>query len=141
MKPSSAAQTSEPSARKLPTALIADDDADLRELLVVQLANDFEVIAVARNADEAIAFGTRHKPDVAVIDMQMPAGGGVRVTKELREQSPATAVVALSGDESDHQVRTVIAAGAIAYLRKGIPRRQLAQSLLDAIDAHAQLGN
>jgi DNA-binding NarL/FixJ family response regulator len=123
----------------LPTVLIADDDSDLRDLLVVQLANDFEVIASARNADEAITFGARHQPDLAIIDMQMPSGGGVRATQELRKQSPGTAVVAYSGDESDAKVREVIAAGAIAYLRKGIPRKQLAQSLRDAIDAHTRL--
>jgi len=133
-------QSTAAAGRKLPTVLIADDDGDLRELLTVQLANDFEVIASARNAEEAIVFGARHQPDVAVIDMQMPGGGGVRATQELRAQSPGTAVVAFSGDESDAKVREVIAAGAVAYLRKGIPRKQLAQSLLDAIEAHTRLG-
>ena len=112
---------------ELPTVLIADDDTDLRDLLVVQLANDFQIVASARNAEEAISFGSQHQPAVAIIDMQM------------RAQSPGTAIVAYSGDESDAKVREVIAAGAIAYLRKGIPRKELAQSLLDAIDAHAQL--
>jgi CheY-like chemotaxis protein len=124
---------------ELPTVLIADDDTDLRDLLVVQLANDFQIVASARNAEEAISFGTQHQPTVAIIDMQMPGGGGVRATEQLRAQSPGTAIVAYSGDESDAKVREVIAAGAVAYLRKGIPRKELAQSLLDAIDAHAQL--
>lgn len=138
-----AAPAAHPAVRlpRMPTVLIADDDDDLRELLAVQLANDFEVVASARNADEAIAFGERHQPDVAVIDMQMPAGGGLRATQELRAQSPATAIVAFSGDESDAKVREVIAAGAIAYLRKGIPRKELTQSLLDAIEAHARLAD
>ena len=124
---------------ELPTVLIADDDTDLRDLLVVQLANDFQIVASARNAEEAISFGSQHQPAVAIIDMQMPGGGGVRATEELRAQSPGTAIVAYSGDESDAKVREVIAAGAVAYLRNGIPRKELAQSLLDAIDAHAQL--
>jgi len=123
----------------LPSLLIADDDDDLRELLTTQLGRSFAIVGVARNADEAIALGLEHQPDVALIDMQMPAGGGLRATRELHEGAPATAIVALSGDESDALVRNVIGAGAITYLRKGIARDELVLALGEAIEAHARL--
>lgn len=126
-------------ADRLPTLLIADDDDDLRGLLAAQLARHFKVVASARNAEEAIALGVEQQPDAALIDMQMPGGGGLRATRELHRQAPTTAIVALSGDESDADVRSVIAAGAITYLRKGISRAELAVALRDAIDVHAQL--
>lgn len=137
--PVSAASIAENRAARLPSLLIADDDADLRELLAIQLAKHFAVVAVAANADEAIALGAQHQPDVALVDMQMPGGGGISATRELHRRSPATAIVALSGDESDAMVREVIASGAITYLRKGIPRAELALALLDAIGAHSTL--
>jgi CheY-like chemotaxis protein len=50
---------------RLPSLLLADDDADLREPPAIQLARRFEIVAVAVNAGEAVALGTRHQPDVA----------------------------------------------------------------------------
>ena len=122
-----------------PRVLLADDDADLRELLAMQLAKHFTVVATAADAEEAIRLAVEHRPDVAVVDMQMPGGGGLRATRELHRQAPATAVVALSGDESDALVREVIAGGATRYLRKGIPRADLALALRGAISAHGRL--
>ena len=134
------AQAASGSGHPLPTLLIADDDADLRELLALQLGRHFTVVATAADADEAIALGAEHRPDIATIDMQMPGGGGLSATRELSRLSPATAIVALSGDESDMIVREVIACGATRYLRKGIPRADLALALRDAMRAHAHLG-
>lgn len=122
-----------------PSVLIADDDADLRELLATQLAKHFTVVATAADAEEAILLAVEHRPDVAVVDMQMPGGGGLRATRELHRQTPATAVVALSGDECDALVREVIAGGATRYLRKGIARAELALALRGAISAHRRL--
>lgn len=134
------AQAAAGGGHPLPTLLIADDDTDLRELLAMQLAKHFTVVATAADADEAIALGAEHQPDIATIDMQMPGGGGLSATRELRRQSPGTAIVALSGDESDAIVREVISSGATRYLRKGIPRADLALALRDAMHAHSRLG-
>jgi DNA-binding NarL/FixJ family response regulator len=123
----------------LPTLLIADDDADLREMLAIQLGKHFTVVATAADADEAIALGAEHRPDIATIDMQMPGGGGLSATRELHRRSPGTAIVALSGDESDAIVREVIASGATSYLRKGIARADLALALRGAMSAHRTL--
>lgn len=133
-------QQHEAEPRGLPRLLIADDDPVVVSMLSAQLSNSFEIVASARDADEAIACGARHRPDAAIIDVQMPAGGGLRAARELHACSPATAIVALSGDESDSVVRDVIAAGAITYVRKGIPGHELTATIHRSIEAHARLG-
>ncbi len=134
-----APQNHEPDRGGLPRLLIADDDPVVVSMLTAQLSGSFEIVASARDADEAIAYGALHRPDAAIIDVQMPAGGGLRAARELHACSPATAIVALSGDESDTMVRDVIAAGATTYIRKGIASHELAVTIHRSIEAHARL--
>jgi DNA-binding NarL/FixJ family response regulator len=130
--------TDDPYRRAKPRLLIADDDPVVQSALSAQLSGEFDIVA-ARDTDEAIAMAVEHKPDVAIIDVQMPGGGGIRATQEIQLCSPATAVVALSGDESDEVVRDMIAAGAVSYVRKGTAGHVLATTLRRSIDAHTML--
>src|SRR5437867_12977706 len=74
------------------TVLIADDQAELRAALVDLVSADdrLELIGQARDADEAISLVTRHRPDVALVDVRMPSGGGLRATRAIRIVSPRT---------------------------------------------------
>jgi DNA-binding NarL/FixJ family response regulator len=123
----------------MPSLLIADDDPVVVSLLSTQLAGQFDVVAACYDAEDAIALANRHKPDVAIIDVQMPTGGGMRATREMQTSAPGTAIVVLSADESDGSVREMIAAGAMAYIRKGATTAELSSTLHLAIDAHARL--
>lgn len=123
----------------LPRLLIADDDPVVSSMLSAQLSRAFQVVAGARDAQEAIDQATVHQPDVAIIDVQMPMGGGLRATQEIVTTSPGTAIVAFSADESDQLVRSMLAAGATSYVRKGTPPHELAVILQQSIDAHTQL--
>jgi DNA-binding NarL/FixJ family response regulator len=123
----------------LPRLLIADDDPIVLSMISAQLTGSFDIVAEARDAEEAIDRGVEQQPDVAIIDIQMPAGGGIRATRELHERTPATAIVALSGDESDEMVRAVITAGAVTYVRKGISGHELARTVLRAIETQAEI--
>ena len=87
---------SSPEGGSLPRVLIADDDPDVRAVLSAQLAPDFDVVATATDTDEAIALAAQHQADIAIVDVQMPGGGGVRATAGIRGASPATTIVALS---------------------------------------------
>jgi DNA-binding NarL/FixJ family response regulator len=115
--------------------LIADDDRFMRSALAAGLAGEFEIVGAAADADEAIRLAEEHRPDAAILDVDMPGGGGLRATKEIRSRSPRTAVVVLSGDESDVVVRDVITAGAMTYVRKGAARAELAQAVRRSIAA------
>src|SRR3954451_11436669 len=93
-----------PPGGSLPRVLIADDDPDVRAALRAQLTGGFEIVAAAADTDEAIALAAEHQPDLAVVDVQMPGGGGLRATREIRAAAPRTAIVALSADESERIV-------------------------------------
>jgi DNA-binding NarL/FixJ family response regulator len=120
-----------------PTLLIADDDPVIVSTLSAQLEAEFDVVAIARSATEAVALADTHRPDVALIDVQMPDGGAREVVPRIAGCSPGTCMVILSADESRDSVLELLTAGASAYLRKGVPGREIAQALRDALEARA----
>jgi DNA-binding NarL/FixJ family response regulator len=116
-----------------PTLLIADDDAFVRSALGYQLAGNFDVIAVAKSATEAIELAEKHRPDVALIDVEMPDGGAREAVPQIATRSPDTRMVILSGDESRQVVLELLSAGAVAYIRKGVTPAEISQTLTDAL--------
>jgi DNA-binding NarL/FixJ family response regulator len=121
-----------------PRLIIADDDLIIQVLLSASLEQDFEVIGVAGDSEEAIALARRTQPDVALVDVEMPKGGGLRAVSGIVDVAAATAIVMFSGDESDATVRDLIGAGAVAYCRKGIDPQVLSELLKDSIDVRAK---
>jgi EAL domain-containing protein (putative c-di-GMP-specific phosphodiesterase class I)/CheY-like chemotaxis protein len=101
--------------------LIADDEAVLRNALgdLVAADYDFELVAMAKDADEAIALAEDTRPDVALIDVRMPAGGGLRVAEELRQRLPGTKVIAHTAVDDRATVVKLLQSGAVGYLVKG----------------------
>lgn len=102
------------------TVLVADDDDAVRRTLarIISSKPDMVLAGVATDAEEAIRIGSSVRPDVALVDVSMPRGGGVRVTELLRVQSPGTKVLALSGSAERSEVMEMLAAGATGYLVK-----------------------
>jgi DNA-binding NarL/FixJ family response regulator len=122
----------------LPTLLIADDDPVVRSALGMTLERRFNIVAVAGDGEQAVARAQATAPDAAIIDVDMPGGGGPRAVRGIVEVSPQTAIVVLSGDESDGIVRDLLQAGAITYCRKGIEPAHLVDTLDRSILAHRQ---
>jgi DNA-binding NarL/FixJ family response regulator len=129
---------SSPAPSSRPRLMIADDDPVVRSLLSASLGNAFDVVGVASDGEEAVELARASQPDAAVIDVEMPGGGGLRAVQGIVDAAPGTAIVVLSGDESDKVVRELMRAGATAYRRKGISPELLAGSLRDSIEAHPQ---
>ena len=125
------------SYESLPRLLIADDDPVVQSLLDMSLSREFEVVGLAADGEQAVELARERQPDVALIDVEMPAGGGLRAVRGIHEVAPDTAIVVLSVDESEGSVRELMQAGAVAYLRKGVAPQALAQALADSIEAHA----
>lgn len=93
--------------------LIADDDATVRNALsfLIDGEDHLEVVGVASDADQAIELASRVHPDIALLDVQMPGGGGSRATSEIRRMTPRTRVVALSGHGERNFVLEMLRAG------------------------------
>jgi DNA-binding NarL/FixJ family response regulator len=121
-----------------PRLIIADDDPVICSMLKMSLSAGFAVVGVAADSEAAIALARVNQPDAAVIDVEMPKGGGLSAVRGILDVAPATAIVVLSSDESDTVVRELMQAGAITYLRKGLAPQALADSLTESIRAHAQ---
>jgi EAL domain-containing protein (putative c-di-GMP-specific phosphodiesterase class I)/CheY-like chemotaxis protein len=111
--------------------LIADDDPEVLELLGRVIADDpsMEVVASARGADEAIDLATQHHPDVAVLDVRMPGGGGPRAARAIRQQSPDTDIIAFSTFEAPESVLGMLEAGARGYVSKSDPAPEIARAI------------
>ncbi len=120
-----------------PRLIIADDDPVVQSILDMSLGSEFDVIGMASDSDEAIALAKERQPDVAIVDVDMPKGGGLRAVRGILDVAPDTAIVVLSSDESDAGVRELMRAGAMTYQRKGVERDLLAQALNDSIIACA----
>ena len=117
--------------------IVADDDADLRALMIQYLSREpFEVVGSARDAEEAIRVASQRRPDAAVVDVNMPAGGARRVVEMLSEHCPEVAVVILSGLDEDNLVRSLLGAGALAYLVKGASRDEILDTVKRAVRAN-----
>lgn len=95
------------------SVLVADDDLPIREALAELVGEDerFELVGLAVDADEAIALAARERPRVALLDVKMPAGGGPRAAREIRQRSPSTHVVALSAYDDRATVLEMSAPG------------------------------
>ena len=103
------------------TVLIADDEPVIRNVLVdvVNEAPDCAVAAIAADAVEAIARAAESQPDVAIIDVRMPGGGGEVAAAGIRESSPHTHVLAFSAHGDRETVLRILHAGASGYIVKG----------------------
>lgn len=116
--------------------MIADDDPVVRSLLSMSLSETFEVVGVAADSLKAIELAKSARPDAAIVDVEMPEGGGLPAIQGILEVSPETAIVVLSGDESDSVVRMLLGAGAITYQRKGVSAHDLAETVIKSIRVH-----
>ncbi len=102
-------------------------------MLGISLGEGFEVVGAAADSEQAVELARTSQPDVALIDVEMPKGGGLGAVWGMLEVAPDTAIVVLSVDESDRTVREFMRAGATAYCRKGLATDRLAEILIEAI--------
>jgi DNA-binding NarL/FixJ family response regulator len=119
-----------PSSEKI-TILLADEDALRRDGLaaVLQGIANFEVIAQCADGEAALKQIRELRPDVAVVDLNLPRLHGIELVRRVRGETLGTKVVILSGTADDDIIREVVRAGGDAYLLKNGPARHL----IDAI--------
>jgi DNA-binding NarL/FixJ family response regulator len=79
---------------------------------------DLHIIAEAGDGEEAVTLARSLKPDLIVMDVNLPRLDGVEATRRIREESPDTLIVGLSVNKAEHIVKSMRAAGAAAFLTK-----------------------
>src|SRR3954469_19356176 len=103
------------------TIVLADDHAVVRSglKLLLESEEDFEVVAIAGTADDALRYVRGHKPDVLVLDLHMPGGrSSLDAIPEVSEASPGTKVVVLTMQEDPAFARRALRDGALGYVLK-----------------------
>lgn len=116
--------------------LIADDHGVLRAGLRALLNSepDIEVVGEASNGQEVLTFTQKLQPDIVLMDLSMPKGGGIEATKIIKEMVPETLVLILTVHEDESLLREAIQLGAAGYILK----RAVESELINAIHSVAR---
>lgn len=111
--------------------MTVDDHPALRDGIaaIVETQDDMVLVGEAANGAEAIAAFANLRPDVTLMDLQMPVMGGVEAIGEIRQQAPNARVIVLTTYDGDVQAARALKAGAAAYLLKSSLRRELLDTL------------
>jgi EAL domain-containing protein (putative c-di-GMP-specific phosphodiesterase class I)/FixJ family two-component response regulator len=111
--------------------LLADDEPALRTALgeLLSHVDRVELIGTAPDAEEAIRIAELGHPDVALVDVRMPEGGGPHAARGISRVSPTTRVIALSAYEDRANVLEMLRAGAVGYLVKGAGVEELVEGI------------
>jgi two-component system, NarL family, response regulator len=113
------------------SVLAADDHPLLRDGIAVALADQPDMVLVAEAEDglEAVEQYRKHRPDVTLMDLQMPKLGGLEAMREILRESPEARVVVLTTYRGDVQVASAIKSGARGFLLKGMLRKELRETI------------
>jgi DNA-binding NarL/FixJ family response regulator len=120
-----------------PSVVIVDDHALLRAGVRAELEGLVEVQGEAETVEEAVATILREKPDVVLLDVHMPGGGGVEVIRQVARDRPTQRFLALSVSDAAEDVIAVIRAGARGYVTKSISGDELAAAISRIRDGDA----
>jgi DNA-binding NarL/FixJ family response regulator len=121
----------------LPSVVIVDDHGLFRAGVRAELEGLVEVRAEAGSVEEAAAAIFAEKPDVVLLDVHMPGGGGVEVIRQVGRERPAQRFLALSVSDAAEDVIAVIRAGARGYVTKSISGEELAAAIARVRDGDA----
>ncbi|GAA0930620.1 response regulator transcription factor [Virgisporangium ochraceum] len=111
--------------------LVADDHPVFRDGLAMLLGSvdGFEVVGTAANGVAAVASAVELRPDVVVMDVQMPELNGVDATRRLVAEAPEVGILVLTMSEDDGTVFAAVRAGARGYLVKGAEQEEIVRAI------------
>jgi DNA-binding NarL/FixJ family response regulator len=115
--------------------LLADDHGDIVDMLrfAFSVYGTFEVVGSAADGRQAVELAIDLQPDVALVDLMMPALSGFDAIPLIRSGAPATRIVVLSAVDDPRSRKRAIDAGADLFLVKGILPREMARMLRELV--------
>lgn len=121
--------------------LIADDHALIRDGLqtIIDLQEDMEVVGVAENGLQAYDAIDVFKPDVILMDIQMPVMNGIESTKRIKQNFPDTIVIILTTFLEDEYIIDGLVNGASGFMLKNLPAAKILEAIRDALKGHLML--
>jgi DNA-binding NarL/FixJ family response regulator len=124
-------------ATPLPTIVLVDDHGMFRAGVRAELEGLVEVLGEAGDVDGAVREIVARVPDVVLLDVHLPGGGGVEILRRLALEAPGAKCLALSVSDDPEDVIAVIRAGARGYVTKTISRDELADAIRRVQDGDA----
>src|SRR5262249_9618778 len=111
--------------------LLLDDHPLMRDGIAGALGNHADIALVGEGSDgaEAVALYRQHRPDVVLMDLQMPKVSGIEATIAIRAEFPDAQIIVLTAHHGDVQVLRALKAGAAAYLLKNTLRTELVDAI------------
>ena len=121
--------------------LIADDRPIFRAGVQGMLRDfpEIDVVGEAMTGRQAVERSRRLKPDVILMDLNMPEMGGIAATRAIKEEDPDRVVLALTVSEAEEDIVEMVAAGASGYVLKDVDPESLARSIQEAHAGHFEL--
>ncbi len=122
--------------------LVADDHPMLREGLVAVLSSqpDFEVVGEAADGSETVRLAERQKPDVILLDLEMPNLDGVATLEKLRNIGSEARTIVFTAYDTDERILGALRAGARGYLLKGASRTEIFDAIRTVYSGGSLLG-
>jgi EAL domain-containing protein (putative c-di-GMP-specific phosphodiesterase class I)/CheY-like chemotaxis protein len=114
--------------------IVAEDERTIREALtdLIQAAPTLDLVSAVDDATQAVRVAAVLQPDVAVVDVRMPGGGGPEAARGIIHRSPSTRVLAHSAAGDRASVVEMLEAGAVGYLIKGVDPGRIVESIESA---------
>ena len=121
--------------------LAVDDHPMLREGIasLVACQSDMELVAEASTGREALEQFRNHRPDLTLMDLQMPDMDGIEVMVAIRDEFPEARIIVLTTYKGDVQVLRALKAGARTYLLKGLLRKELLETIRAVYAGHKRI--
>jgi len=122
--------------------LLVDDQPIFRQGLasLLSLETDIEVVGEAKHGDEALPLTERLQPDIILMDVRMPVCDGVQATQEIHTRYPWIRILVLTTFDDDEYIFQSLQAGALGYLLKSTPSREIAEAIRNLHRGYSQLG-
>ena len=124
------------------SVLLVDDEPHIRKFigLLLKQFSDPQLIEAA-NGEEALEIYARERPDLVLLDLNMPKLGGIETLRKLREMDPDSIVVMLTSLATRQVIEEAAALGAVNYIRKDTPKEEITKALQTTIEDQFDLSD